>query len=451
MRTGYSLLYRRQGIYRVRRIVPKEVREILGLREIKVSLRTTDSDEAKRRAAREAIKADHRIEEARRLLNNPVARAQRMVQDHVEDHRRRPRTDEELEAESMAVSDLLERETGAIAPDPARIRAFRAVLQKLDNPTEDDGQDNPLLSEVFERWRQERQPPAHTWLEWTKARQRFEVVAGDLPVREITKRHVRSFKDALMRTLTRHGVEGRTLSPASITKNLSALRSVLSWAVGQGFIENNPATGISHAGVKSSQMEAKRLPYDAEDLKRIFAVERKDGAGRWLPLLGLWTGARLEELGQLRVADVRQEGGVDYIAIEGGDGKRVKTKGSNRRVPLHPALVKLGFLDYVARQREAGHAQLFPELKVRPGRPLTGQWSKWWGRHVRSLGLVDPRKVFHSFRHGWVDAAREVMGEEHRQAITGHSGGGVGRSYGTGVPLRVLAESMAKVRYAGIH
>jgi hypothetical protein len=42
------------------------------------------------------------------------------------------------------------------------------------------------------------------------------------------------------------------------------------------------------------------------------------------------------------------------------------------------------------------------------------------------------------------------MIEEHRHAITGHSGGGVGRAYGTSVPLSVLAESMAKVRFEGI-
>jgi len=42
------------------------------------------------------------------------------------------------------------------------------------------------------------------------------------------------------------------------------------------------------------------------------------------------------------------------------------------------------------------------------------------------------------------------MIEEHRHSITGHSGGGVGRTYGTSVPLGVLAESMARVRYPGI-
>jgi len=43
------------------------------------------------------------------------------------------------------------------------------------------------------------------------------------------------------------------------------------------------------------------------------------------------------------------------------------------------------------------------------------------------------------------------MEEEHRHAITGHTnGGGVGRTYGIGVPLRRLAASMSKVRFDGI-
>jgi hypothetical protein len=65
-------------------------------------------------------------------------------------------------------------------------------------------------------------------------------------------------------------------------------------------------------------------------------------------------------------------------------------------------------------------------------------------------GITDSRKVFHSFRHGFKDGARAVMPEEHHDAITGHSNGSVGRSYGQGVPLRVLAESMAKVSFEGV-
>jgi hypothetical protein len=81
---------------------------------------------------------------------------------------------------------------------------------------------------------------------------------------------------------------------------------------------------------------------------------------------------------------------------------------------------------------------------------LTRLWGKRFRYFARSVGVTSLAKTFHSFRHAFVDACREVMSEEHRHALTGHSGGGVGRSYGTGVPLKVLAESMAKVRYAGL-
>jgi hypothetical protein len=43
-----------------------------------------------------------------------------------------------------------------------------------------------------------------------------------------------------------------------------------------------------------------------------------------------------------------------------------------------------------------------------------------------------------SFRHAFVDACREVISEDGRHAFTGHSEGGVGRSYGTDVGKRRL-------------
>ena len=187
-------------------------------------------------------------------------------------------------------------------------------------------------------------------------------------------------------------------------------------------------------------------------MRKIFGQQRTAGADTWLPLLGLWTGARLEELGGLRVEDVKEEGTRPYIFIRAADGRRLKNRGSERRVPLHPALVRAGFLDYVTERKRAGDALLFSELKADSHGTRTRMWGKRFARHVRLVcGVTDKRKAsFHSLRHSFVDAARAVMIEEHRHAITGHSGGGVGRTYGTSVPLSVLAESMVKVRYPGL-
>jgi integrase len=171
-----------------------------------------------------------------------------------------------------------------------------------------------------------------------------------------------------------------------------------------------------------------------------------------LPLLGLWTGARLEELGGLRIEDVKESDSVPHFFIRASDGRRLKNRGSERRIPLHPELVRAGFLDYVTERKRAGDVLLFPELRADAHGTRTRMWGKRFARHVRLVcGVTDKRKAsFHSLRHSFVDAARAVMIEEHRHAITGHSGGGVGRTYGTSVPLSVLAESMARVRYPGV-
>ena len=82
---------------------------------------------------------------------------------------------------------------------------------------------------------------------------------------------------------------------------------------------------------------------------------------------------------------------------------------------------------------------------------MTGNWSKWWGRYTDGLGITDPRKVFHSFRHAFKSACRAArIEEELHDALTGHTTASVGRRYGGGVPLEVLAEAIAKVSYRGL-
>lgn len=49
------------------------------------------------------------------------------------------------------------------------------------------------------------------------------------------------------------------LSPASVSKGLTAIRSVLSWAVSHGYLEVNPAGGVKHAGARSAEQRSRRL------------------------------------------------------------------------------------------------------------------------------------------------------------------------------------------------
>jgi integrase len=211
--------------------------------------------------------------------------------------------------------------------------------------------------------------------------------------------------------------------------------------------------------------EQNRLPYDDNDLMLIFnspvfrSGERPRAGGgeaaRWLPLLALFCGARLEEIGQALVSDVKEQDGIAYLDINTLDRqarKRVKNKSSRRRLPLHPELLRCGLLAYVEERRRKNDVRLFPYLRPSVSGQVTGNWSKWWGRYTDGLGITDPRKVFHSFRHTFKRACRAArIEEELHDALTGHTSANVGRSYGSGggngVPLEVLHEAISKVNY----
>ena len=149
--------------------------------------------------------------------------------------------------------------------------------------------------------------------------------------------------------------------------------------------------------------------------------------------------------------DVKHAGGTHFLSItDRGEGTRIKAHSSRRRVPLHPKVLKLGFLEYVKSLPAAG--PLWPLLKPNKHGVRTQAFSKWWARYSDALGVKDPRKVLHSMRHSFKNACRAVhVTEEVHDRLTGHAGGGVGRSYGSGVdyPLEPLAKAVKRLRFDG--
>ncbi|KAA5602837.1 hypothetical protein [Blastochloris sulfoviridis] len=116
---------------------------------------------------------------------------------------------------------------------------------------------------------------------------------------------------------------------------------------------------------------------------------------------------------------------------------KLKARSSRRRVPIHPIMRDVGFLDFVAMRRSdatSNTALLFPGLEPR-GKKATrweAAWSKWFSRWRRvHLGIVgdDRRKDFHSPRHTFKDMCRAARIEEVvHDALTGHSLEGVGEA-----------------------
>jgi integrase len=187
----------------------------------------------------------------------------------------------------------------------------------------------------------------------------------------------------------------------------------------------------------------------------------KGEAAFWLPLLALYSGARLSELAPLAVDDIKIDtaSGVPFMTVveDATLGRTVKTDTSVRAVPLHSELLRIGFMDFVehARAESGSSRRLFPEVEKGPKGTYGEVWSKWFGRYKRSLGIDNENSVFHSFRHGFKDALRAAqVSEDINDALTGHAGGNrVARGYGWKDMVRrfgfpALHAAVEKVAYA---
>jgi integrase len=238
-----------------------------------------------------------------------------------------------------------------------------------------------LLSQAFDRWRIEHQGPQKTANEFLAQIRRFISLHGDLPIDRITKAHVREFKDAMLKWPANlsnaerkrpvgevlkayEGLEVPRLSPKTINeKCLAPLKAVLTHCEKDGLIESNPSVGIR--AKESKLTEVSRLPYTDGDLRTLLAFPiftenaRPEGGGgeaaKWLPLLAMFSGARLEEIAALAKEDFGVEEGVQFMRLTG----RVKNTASRRKIPIHSQLIDLGFLRYV-EGIEAG--PIFPLL-----------------------------------------------------------------------------------------
>lgn len=89
-------------------------------------------------------------------------------------------------------------------------------------------------------------------------------------------------------------------------------------------------------------------------------------------------------------------------------------------IPIHPELIRIGLLDYVAETRKSSAALLFPELKPDVRGYMSGSFQKRFATFLSSVGIDDGDATFHSFRHTWRDALREArVPEERVQALGG--------------------------------
>lgn len=497
-------IFSRNGTYYFRRRIPKDLLSFYPSQQIIFSLKTKDRQEADRLARIESVKLDHEFQQRRNALSDNSL--QEISDEDIEQLCKlwiasALEEDEEVRIEGLSdrdyqkIQETLDIVNAGERYDLAKgnteliefemedfceshgfkivkgspsykklgykfLQADVEITQKIlarhrgeiietpKIPDIDTQHCNLTLNQIISKWQLESKPKPKTIAEWKLVINRFHDLNGTLKIDQITKSNIVAFKDSRLKCGN---------APATVTKQLGALSSLLQYSVDNDLISTNVAAGVR---VARSKVEKKtRLPYKIEDLNKIFSCpiyadnHRPQGGGKeaayWLPLLALYTGARLEELGQLQKKDVQQQNSIWHINIsDEADGASVKTYSSRRNIPVHPELLKFGFIEYVHQQ----HEKIFPALKVDSHKSLTGNFSKWWGRYAREIiGITDRRKVFHSFRHAFKDACRNSgIHQEIHDSFTGHAGNNVGSAYGSGASLKRLADQMEKLKYEGL-
>jgi integrase len=330
------------------------------------------------------------------------------------------------------------RANGDYSPDP-HLPTFPALTVRTPDPASARPRAAPKVrfTELIAGWAAERWPGE-------KTRYTVQVRAGLLAAflghddaARVTADDLRGWRQALL-------AEGRAASTAD--NYLSDVKILFRWAADSGTLPANPTAGLRLGAAKRKAGE-RRLPFnDAEARLILEAARRLRGADRWIPWLLAFTGARVEEVAQALVADVREWDGVAYLDINAeGEEKSLKNVGSARKVPLHPALIAEGFLGYVAGLPRSG--RLFPDLAPGPFGDRSAAYSKRAGRWLRGLGIADRRKVAnHSWRHRFKDVCRDAgVARDVHDRLTGHAEGGVSGGYGSGHGLLTLATAVRKL------
>lgn len=321
-----------------------------------------------------------------------------------------------------AVHALLDSPSNA-PPAPAPVLPQTAATQEP----------SPLLSEEIPHHLADlarRQLAPDTITESKHTLRIFLATTGDIPVRQIKATHARTFLDAIrwwperatvrpkyrllsVLEIIEAGKRDQVPMPSAHTlnKHHQRLGAFLNSLVRLDLLNKNPLSGLKSEIDTSTDLDTGR-PFTPEELKAIFDPKRfKAWAGGsphrwWGTMLGLYTGARVNEVAQIYLDDVREVGGVWGIFLwKSSRNQKIKNRSSIRFVPLAQPLLDAGFLEFVEDMKACGHPRLFPHLPAGTkkdgtpnGKGYGRQLSRQFSAYVKKLG-VEKGTGFHAFRH----------------------------------------------------
>jgi len=473
-----TYLAKRGGTYYFRRVIPEALRPYFVTttgrprKEFMLSLGTKDLKEAKRLAERLAVKVSSVIAEAERKQaagikpnsgDGTKAMRDRWEQElhEYEEAQARERTvsisnaEWQLEEDSKPIIERLNKTLSELTPEDRILRQ----LMPADLF-------NPEIEKTREaQWREAAKQAVEGFgvnaegaLEAKSYPKIMSLFDRYLECNEITPKTLqsrRSVLENLIRFLNhddasrittprlaewRDDLRRQGLSPQTIgNRHLSVVKTVLAVGVEYGLIEKNVALDVSKPLVRRTVLrEDKGFRPDEVSLILKAASGVHSGnhspetilARRWIPWVCAYTGARVNEITQLREGDILKRDGIWCIQIT-PDAGPVKNR-KLRIVPLHEHLIALGLTDLAVLESEK---PLFydPEKgrggKSRSHSSKVGERLAEW---VRAIGVNDPNvQPNHAWRHLLKTRGREAgIPEGVLDKIEGHASPTVGGGYG---------------------
>jgi hypothetical protein len=454
-------LLRRGNVFTFRIAVPHDLRPLIGKREITKTLYTTDKRAAIPRGLRMAAKVKELFEELRQMppkdkrVNSDAIEFNYSIILELDDFQKPKKLSVNAEAhEEQAVNSAIRT---ALSNHQEPATSFI--------PTQQAERENqaPLLSKVVSSFLNDY--PKEKKLAMFRKHQTclplFLEIVGDKPVSDLKQTDVNEFFKTLLRLPPRWKDQRKkknlsvkelanlhhqvTIGPKTLDDGYKAcIRAFLKKAKtnyqDQGFPTTLTTEGIEYEGSRE-EGERKQRAFKLEELKLLFegkemkkvASDPAKAAMFWLPHIGLFTGARVNELCQINPqTDILQEPetGIWYFWITvhtDGDeriDKSIKNQDSKRKVPIHPRLLELGALNYFEKVKTSGSKLLFPMWKPSRGR-ASPKAEKWFRQFIGQLGLRDetPENCIlgmHAFRHTIENAAYNR--NLNVDAIVGHAG-----------------------------
>jgi integrase len=345
-------------------------------------------------------------------------------------------------------------------------------------------ENNPLMSECVQGWLTHKKTSVKdsTYTSYTQHIDIFEnitneIMGGDYRVRMLSEKVIREFESLLKRLPANRNsryhqkLKVKELIELKVPKiaaktyhgHINTTIDFLTWLELQGYIDNTKLKTILQSSKKSipKKSASHRVDFSDEDLKNLFSFAAyRNGSFRraslyWVPLIALFSGARLGEICQLTVSDIRDVDGTPCIDInEDDEGKSIKSAESSKRLfPIHKTLLDLDFLGYVEEIKKKKQTKLFP-FEQRDLNMRFHYAQKQISNYISKCGIISTQnhtKTFHSFRHTVRTRLVDLNIEERTiDGIVGHSSNerSIGmKVYTHSTMMKQKIEAMNKLQY----